>query len=155
VQAKYFDNSFFIHSHTKSISKTRNSIYLKGFGHVVISRNGDWFSEDLLTLIVIPPKALLVVANIEITKTIFCFFGINKNVLCSFQIYPDAIVQIAIQLAYMRLHGAPAATYETATTRQLVMLHAIQLQNRVLSIAVLSLVLQMLQVHEPSQKAYH
>jgi len=33
-------------------------------------------------------------------------------------IYPDAIVQLALQLAYMRLHGTPAATYETATTRQ-------------------------------------
>jgi len=39
-------------------------------------------------------------------------------------IYPDAIVQLALQLAYMRLHGTPAATYETATTRQWVMFHA-------------------------------
>ena len=106
-------------------------------------------TEDMLALNIISPLPLLVAANIEITKTI-CFFGTNKNTVYSFQIYPDAIVQIALQLAYMRLHGTPATTHETATTRQLVVLHAISLKNRILPIVVLSLPLWMWEVHEPS-----
>ena len=49
-------------------------------------------------------------------RTAFSDFG--KNALKSIQVNPDTFVQVAIQLAYIRLHGKPAPTYETASTRQ-------------------------------------
>nr|CAB3233914.1 peroxisomal carnitine O-octanoyltransferase-like [Phallusia mammillata] len=54
--------------------------------------------------------------DLWLKNIVYTHFG--KNKLKQLKIYPDAIVQTSIQLAYMRLHGAPASTYETATTRQ-------------------------------------
>lgn len=34
------------------------------------------------------------------------------------KVSPDSFVQVAFQLAYYRLHGKPAPTYETATLRK-------------------------------------
>ncbi|XP_046397600.1 peroxisomal carnitine O-octanoyltransferase [Ischnura elegans] len=41
----------------------------------------------------------------------------GKDFISSFKLHPDSFVQMALQLAYYRLHGRPAPTYETATTR--------------------------------------
>ena len=53
---------------------------------------------------------------IEITYKVFSEYG--RSVSAKHQIHPEAYIQIAIQLAYYRTHGKPAATYCTATTRK-------------------------------------
>ena len=46
------------------------------------------------------------------------FDGFGKDYIKAQRISPDGVVQMAIQLAYIRLHGGPAKTYESAQTRQ-------------------------------------
>ncbi|CAH3173403.1 unnamed protein product [Porites lobata] len=41
----------------------------------------------------------------------------GKEFIKPFKIHPDTFVQLALQLTYYKLHGKPAATYETAQTR--------------------------------------
>jgi carnitine O-octanoyltransferase len=54
--------------------------------------------------------------KIEITYQVFTEYG--RSLSAKHQIHPEAYIQVAIQLAYYRLHGKPAATYCTATTRK-------------------------------------
>lgn len=57
----------------------------------------------------------------QIASTIDVFVGefkaYGKDFLKTSQIHPEAFFQIVIQTAYMRLHGKPAPTYCTASTR--------------------------------------
>lgn len=46
-----------------------------------------------------------------------CFSHYGKEEIQKLKVHPDAYVQMAIQLAYYKLHKRPAACYETATTR--------------------------------------
>eukprot|EP00057_Strongylocentrotus_purpuratus_P031781 XP_785639.4 PREDICTED: peroxisomal carnitine O-octanoyltransferase [Strongylocentrotus purpuratus] len=46
------------------------------------------------------------------------FLNLGKDWCKQYRIHPDFLCQLAIQLAYYRMYGRPAATYETATTRQ-------------------------------------
>ncbi|XP_078572634.1 peroxisomal carnitine O-octanoyltransferase-like isoform X2 [Branchiostoma floridae x Branchiostoma japonicum] len=46
------------------------------------------------------------------------FTDYGKKFIRSFKLHPDSYMQTALQLAYFRLHGKPASTYETATLRQ-------------------------------------
>lgn len=46
------------------------------------------------------------------------FWGFGKKYFRSQKVHPDATTQLAIQLAYYKMNGKPAPTYETATTRQ-------------------------------------
>ncbi|XP_039268279.2 peroxisomal carnitine O-octanoyltransferase-like isoform X1 [Styela clava] len=59
--------------------------------------------------------------NLNFDCNFFNFQQFGKKALKKlknfFQIHPCGFVQICIQLAYMRKHGHPAPTYETATTR--------------------------------------
>lgn len=54
--------------------------------------------------------------TIEITYRVFKEYG--RSVSAKHQIHPEAYIQTAIQLAYYRMHGRPASTYCTATTRK-------------------------------------
>ncbi|GLE04585.1 hypothetical protein PINS_up013554 [Pythium insidiosum] len=45
------------------------------------------------------------------------FFGFGKRAIKTFKCSPDAFVQVAIQLAYKKLFGRDAATYEASQTR--------------------------------------
>jgi carnitine O-octanoyltransferase len=45
------------------------------------------------------------------------FTSFGKNQMKELKIHPDCYVQMALQLAYYKLHGKFAPTYETATTR--------------------------------------
>ncbi|XP_069696475.1 peroxisomal carnitine O-octanoyltransferase [Periplaneta americana] len=45
------------------------------------------------------------------------FTGYGKDLIKTFDLHPDSFVQMALQLAYFRLHHRPAPTYETGTTR--------------------------------------
>nr|XP_002121792.1 peroxisomal carnitine O-octanoyltransferase-like [Ciona intestinalis] len=54
--------------------------------------------------------------DLQLIVPSFTKFG--KLELKKLKIVPDVFIQICIQLAYIRLHGKPAATYETATTRK-------------------------------------
>lgn len=45
------------------------------------------------------------------------FKGYGKDFLKTSQIHPEAFIQIALQAAYILLHGKPAPTYCTASTR--------------------------------------
>ncbi|CAG0894270.1 unnamed protein product [Darwinula stevensoni] len=55
------------------------------------------------------------VAMINICR--FCFSHFGKSYLKTVKCHPDAFIQVAIQAGYVKLHGRPGATYETATTR--------------------------------------
>ncbi|MCP3881796.1 MAG: choline/carnitine O-acyltransferase [Sulfitobacter sp.] len=46
------------------------------------------------------------------------FDGFGTDYIKAQRISPDGVVQMAIQLAYIRLHGGSAKTYESAQTRQ-------------------------------------
>lgn len=54
--------------------------------------------------------------NVCVVARKFCVFG--KLWLRANSLHPDAFVQVALQLAYFRLHNRPGPAYETATTRQ-------------------------------------
>ncbi|KAK7872854.1 hypothetical protein R5R35_006725 [Gryllus longicercus] len=45
------------------------------------------------------------------------FAEYGRDFVQSHRLHPDSFTQMALQLAYYRMHGKPAATYETATTR--------------------------------------
>ncbi|XP_064456216.1 peroxisomal carnitine O-octanoyltransferase-like isoform X2 [Ornithodoros turicata] len=51
---------------------------------------------------------------------LFCevFEGYGKSFMKPIRIHPEAYLQIALQLAYYKLHNRPAPTYTTASTRQ-------------------------------------
>ncbi|XP_035688776.1 uncharacterized protein LOC118424334 [Branchiostoma floridae] len=55
-------------------------------------------------------------SDLELICPSFTDYG--KKFIRSFQLHPDSYMQTALQLAYFRLHGKPAPTYETATLRQ-------------------------------------
>ena len=46
------------------------------------------------------------------------FKGFGKAALRDYKFHPEAFTQVALQLAYYRMHGKPAPTYCTASTRQ-------------------------------------
>ncbi|XP_045114902.1 peroxisomal carnitine O-octanoyltransferase-like [Portunus trituberculatus] len=48
----------------------------------------------------------------------FFFTDFGRKHLRPHHLHPDSFVQMALQLAYLRLHGRPAPTYETASTRR-------------------------------------
>lgn len=48
----------------------------------------------------------------------FFFTEYGRDFLRPSRLHPDSYVQMALQLSYYRLHGRPAPTYETASTRQ-------------------------------------
>lgn len=52
----------------------------------------------------------------EIINPEFGRFG--KLLLRKYNVHPDTFVQVCLQYAYYKLHGKPAPTYETATTRK-------------------------------------
>ncbi|CAL4082988.1 unnamed protein product, partial [Meganyctiphanes norvegica] len=55
-------------------------------------------------------------SNTCVTFRVFEDYG--KDFMKAQKLHPDAFVQMALQLAYIRQNGKPAPTYETATTRQ-------------------------------------
>ncbi|XP_069770408.1 peroxisomal carnitine O-octanoyltransferase isoform X4 [Narcine bancroftii] len=55
-------------------------------------------------------------SDVQIISYAFTAFG--KSLIKEKKLHPDIFVQLALQLAYYRLHGRPGSCYETATTRQ-------------------------------------
>ncbi|XP_034236677.1 carnitine O-acetyltransferase-like isoform X2 [Thrips palmi] len=55
------------------------------------------------------------VANVDMNA--HSFKGYGKDFPKQNKMSPDSYIQMAMQLAFFRLHGLPAATYETASTR--------------------------------------
>lgn len=60
--------------------------------------------------------SLSYINNICAKSLLFTEYG--KDFMKPYKLHPDAFVQMSLQLAYWRLHGRPAPTYETASTRQ-------------------------------------
>ncbi|XP_063233966.1 carnitine O-acetyltransferase-like isoform X1 [Bacillus rossius redtenbacheri] len=58
------------------------------------------------------------VNNVELNCSTFPDFG--KDHLKSVKVSPDSFIQMAIQLAFYRIHGQPAAHYESASLRKFV-----------------------------------
>eukprot|EP01097_Dermamoeba_algensis_P004438 TRINITY_DN2897_c0_g1_i1.p1 TRINITY_DN2897_c0_g1~~TRINITY_DN2897_c0_g1_i1.p1 ORF type:complete len:476 (+),score=109.13 TRINITY_DN2897_c0_g1_i1:454-1881(+) len=54
----------------------------------------------------------------SVSVTYLPYFQYGSDFLKKVRLTPDAYVQMAIQLAYWRVHQKPMATYETASTRQ-------------------------------------
>ncbi|UYV77452.1 CRAT [Cordylochernes scorpioides] len=48
----------------------------------------------------------------------FVYRGYGKDFIKSQKMSPDSFIQMALQLSFYRLHGVPAPTYESASTRQ-------------------------------------
>lgn len=48
----------------------------------------------------------------------FFFREYGREFLRPHNLHPDSFVQMALQLTFLRVHGRPAPTYETASTRQ-------------------------------------
>ncbi|XP_049627015.1 peroxisomal carnitine O-octanoyltransferase [Suncus etruscus] len=54
-------------------------------------------------------------SDLEVVVRAFTSFG--KKLTKKYKLHPDTFVQLALQLAYFRLHGRPGCCYETAMTR--------------------------------------
>lgn len=54
----------------------------------------------------------------DVAATVSYFTDFGKAILRDHRFHPEAFVQVAIQLAYYRMHGKPAPTYVSATTRR-------------------------------------
>lgn len=54
----------------------------------------------------------------DVNVTVHSSREYGKGFIKPYKIHPDTFVQLAIQLAYYRLHRKPAPTYETGQTRQ-------------------------------------
>ncbi|XP_069318791.1 peroxisomal carnitine O-octanoyltransferase [Eulemur rufifrons] len=54
-------------------------------------------------------------SDVQIVAYAFTSFG--KKLIKKQQLHPDTFIQLALQLAYYRLHGRPGCCYETAMTR--------------------------------------
>ncbi|XP_051574927.1 peroxisomal carnitine O-octanoyltransferase-like isoform X1 [Myxocyprinus asiaticus] len=54
--------------------------------------------------------------DLQVVSYAFTSFG--KAAIKKRKLHPDTFVQLALQLAYYRLHGKPGSCYETATTRR-------------------------------------
>ncbi|KAK3927111.1 Carnitine O-acetyltransferase [Frankliniella fusca] len=55
------------------------------------------------------------IADVEMNA--YSFKGYGKDFPKQNKMSPDSYIQMAMQLAFYRIHGVPAATYETASTR--------------------------------------
>ena len=53
----------------------------------------------------------------DLQMKVLNFQGFGKGTIKTFKLSPDSFVQMAIQLAFYRLHGIPVATYESGGTR--------------------------------------
>ena len=53
----------------------------------------------------------------DLQMKVLNFQGYGKSTIKTFKCSPDSFVQMAIQLAFYRLHGQPVATYESGGTR--------------------------------------
>ncbi|XP_063598842.1 peroxisomal carnitine O-octanoyltransferase-like [Penaeus indicus] len=78
--------------------------------------NFDLDSKMLAAMSAARETSLALTKNISVKYYTFSTYG--KDFIKSNKLHPDAFVQMSMQLAYIRLHGKPAPTYETATTRQ-------------------------------------
>ncbi|XP_071528137.1 peroxisomal carnitine O-octanoyltransferase [Panulirus ornatus] len=77
------------------------------------------FDLDAKLLAAIPAAketSLSYISNIGVRSFVFTEYG--RDFVKPYKLHPDSFVQMSLQLAYHRLHGKPAPTYETATTRQ-------------------------------------
>lgn len=54
----------------------------------------------------------------DLEMTYFKFTGFGKNFIKSQKMSPDSFIQMAIQLAFYRIHKEPGAHYESASTRK-------------------------------------
>ncbi|XP_056617663.1 peroxisomal carnitine O-octanoyltransferase [Triplophysa dalaica] len=54
--------------------------------------------------------------DLQVVSYAFTSFG--KEAIKKRKLHPDTFIQLALQLAYYRLHGKPGSCYETATTRR-------------------------------------
>ncbi|XP_026958511.1 peroxisomal carnitine O-octanoyltransferase isoform X4 [Sagmatias obliquidens] len=53
----------------------------------------------------------------DLQLLVYAFTSFGKKLTKKKQLHPDTFVQLALQLAYYRLHGRPGCCYETAMTR--------------------------------------
>ena len=53
----------------------------------------------------------------DLQMKVLSFNSFGKGKIKTFKLSPDSFVQMAIQLAFYRLHGIPVATYESGGTR--------------------------------------
>jgi len=58
----------------------------------------------------------LLVQDVEISSFTFDAFG--KEDIKTLKLSPDSFIQIAIQMAYIKMYGSPTAHYESASTRK-------------------------------------
>ncbi|CAG0878478.1 unnamed protein product [Darwinula stevensoni] len=75
------------------------------------------YSGEVMSAIDIAEKNLDMLAD-DLEMTIFSFKDFGKNFVKFQKMSPDSFIQMGLQLAFYRIHGEAAATYETASTRK-------------------------------------
>ena len=115
-------------SHFLSLSVSRSSFISLFISHFLlrfITLTDCIPSPQLLPWILTPATALAVHKAADALDTLvsdtefraFHFTAFGKDHIKRFNLSPDAFFQVALQLAYYRLHNRTCATYETAHTR--------------------------------------
>lgn len=80
--------------------------------HLEFHLNDDLLNEIDLAKV----EYLRLCDNIDILCEVFTGYG--KGFMKPVRVHPEAYLQLALQLAYYRLHNKPAPTYTTASTRE-------------------------------------
>ncbi|XP_078703845.1 peroxisomal carnitine O-octanoyltransferase-like isoform X1 [Branchiostoma floridae x Branchiostoma belcheri] len=111
-------------------------VYSGYFINSQLQRNGPHWKGSVPDRVIPQPEELVFTIDDEIREAVvqaektflkqasdfevICpsFTDYGKKFIRSFKLHPDSYMQTALQLAYFRLHGKPAPTYETATLRQ-------------------------------------
>ncbi|KAM4736362.1 peroxisomal carnitine O-octanoyltransferase isoform 1-T1 [Anableps anableps] len=96
---------------------------------------GQWKGSDTIRQIPLPEELLFTLDEgaysdihhakqqyLESTQDLqlvcYAFTAFGKSAIKQRQLHPDTFIQLAMQLAYHRLHKRPGSCYETATTRR-------------------------------------
>ncbi|XP_022687941.1 peroxisomal carnitine O-octanoyltransferase-like isoform X1 [Varroa jacobsoni] len=77
----------------------------------------DFQLDDELEMSLVRARTEYEKAAAKVDVNVQEFKGYGKDFLKTSQIHPEAFIQIALQAAYILLHGKPAPTYCTASTR--------------------------------------
>ncbi|XP_049831480.1 carnitine O-acetyltransferase-like [Schistocerca gregaria] len=101
------------------ISKGATRSTLPAVNYVPPQRLKFNISDDIKTVIETAETNLDILVN-DLEMACFKFPNFGKDFIKSQKLSPDSFIQMAIQLAYYRLHNQPGAHYESASTRKFI-----------------------------------
>ncbi|KAL7040782.1 hypothetical protein ACKWTF_000517 [Chironomus riparius] len=83
----------------------------------IIPKEAAFELDDQLRSEIIRVEQFLEGIKTSVTAVCHQYEGYGKKIMKDHKIHPDCYVQMALQLAYYKMHGKLAPTYETATMR--------------------------------------